>query len=121
MNFSRGKIPSTYDDHTRLLPHPFPQGTSGWRGIIGDDFTFPRVRLAVEAIAGHVLDHAKNPTVLVAHDTRFFSEEFARTAAIGLSDGEVAEWSRHYLYKALIEGRIKTADRPRVMQTSCCS
>ena len=68
-----------------MAESPIAFGTSGWRGIIGDDFTFPRVRLAVEAIAGHVLSQNKKPTVLVAHDTRFFSEEFARTAAIVLT------------------------------------
>src|SRR5678809_449131 len=70
-----------------MTASPITFGTSGWRGIIGDDFTFPRVRLAVEAIAGHVLDNAKSkpPTILVAHDPRFFSEELARTAAIVLN------------------------------------
>ncbi|MGD0964710.1 MAG: phosphoglucomutase/phosphomannomutase family protein [Candidatus Acidiferrales bacterium] len=56
-------------------------GTSGWRGIIADDFTFPRVRIASAAIAAHVLAHRKKPTLIVGHDTRFFSEEFARTSA----------------------------------------
>jgi phosphomannomutase len=65
---------------------PITFGTSGWRGIIAEDFTFSRVRLAVEAIAGNVLSQSKKPTVLVAHDTRFFSEEFARTAAIVLGE-----------------------------------
>ena len=65
---------------------PITFGTSGWRGIIAEDFTFPQVRLAVEAIAGHVLSRNKKPAILVAHDTRFFSEEFARTAAIVLSE-----------------------------------
>lgn len=64
---------------------PIKFGTSGWRGIIADDFTFPNVRIAVAAIAEHVLSHKQNPTLLVAHDTRFFSEEFARTAAVELS------------------------------------
>jgi phosphomannomutase len=64
---------------------PIKFGTSGWRGIIADDFTFPNVRIAVAAIAEHVLSHKRNPTLLVAHDTRFFSEEFARTAAVELS------------------------------------
>lgn len=70
---------------------PITFGTSGWRGIIGDDFTFPRVKLAVEAICGHVLSHANGgkPTVLVAHDTRFFSEDFARTAAIVLAENGI--------------------------------
>ncbi len=69
-----------------MAPAPITFGTSGWRGIIAEDFTFSRVRLAVEAIAGHVLSRNKKPAVLVAHDTRFFSEEFARTAAIALAE-----------------------------------
>ena len=56
-------------------------GTSGWRAIIADDFTFANVRLAVAAIAEHVRSINKNPTLIVGHDTRFFAEEFTRTAA----------------------------------------
>jgi phosphoglucomutase len=56
-------------------------GTSGWRGIIAEDFTFPGVRRASAAIAAHVLAQKKNPTLIVGYDTRFFSEEFARTSA----------------------------------------
>jgi alpha-D-glucose phosphate-specific phosphoglucomutase len=56
-------------------------GTSGWRGVIADDFNFSGVRCAAAAIAGHVRAHKKSPTLIVAHDTRFFAEEFALTAA----------------------------------------
>jgi alpha-D-glucose phosphate-specific phosphoglucomutase len=56
-------------------------GTSGWRGVIAEDFTFPGVRRAAAAIAGHVLAHKKSPTLIVGYDTRFFSQEFALTAA----------------------------------------
>ncbi len=56
-------------------------GTSGWRGVIADDFTFSGVRRASAAVAGHVCAGKKNPTVIVGHDTRFLSPEFARTAA----------------------------------------
>jgi phosphoglucomutase len=56
-------------------------GTSGWRGVIADDFTFGGVRRASAAIAAHVSDLKKNPKLVVGHDTRFFSPEFARTAA----------------------------------------
>ncbi len=56
-------------------------GTSGWRGIIGSDFTFPGVRRAATAIAGYVSSRKKSPAVLVGYDTRFFSQEFARTSA----------------------------------------
>jgi phosphoglucomutase len=63
-------------------------GTSGWRGIIADDFTFPAVREASAAIAAHVLAQRKNATLIVGYDTRFFSEEFAHTSASVLrSDG----------------------------------
>jgi phosphoglucomutase len=56
-------------------------GTSGWRGVIADDFTFAGVRRASTAIAGHVGAQKKNPKLVVGHDTRFFSPEFARTSA----------------------------------------
>lgn len=61
-------------------------GTSGWRGIIAEEFTFGRVRIAAAAIAGHVQSLSKNPTLLVGYDTRFFSGEFARAAATVLRD-----------------------------------
>ena len=56
-------------------------GTSGWRGVIAEDFTFGGVRRASAAIAGHVLTQTKTPKLIVGYDTRFFSEEFALTAA----------------------------------------
>src|SRR5690242_9790723 len=67
-----------------MAASPIKFGTSGWRGIIAEDFTFPNVRIAVAAIAEHVLSRNARPTLLVAHDTRFFSEEFARAAATEL-------------------------------------
>jgi phosphomannomutase len=59
---------------------PIKFGTSGWRGLIADDFTFANVRLAVTAIAEHVNAKAKEPTILVGYDTRFYSEEFSQLA-----------------------------------------
>jgi phosphoglucomutase len=56
-------------------------GTSGWRAIIADEFTFANVRLAVAAIAEHVLSRSQQPMVIVGHDTRFLSEEFSQAAA----------------------------------------
>ena len=56
-------------------------GTSGWRGIIGDDFTFARVRAACAAIADCVRkENPKDPRLIVGYDTRFLSPEFARSA-----------------------------------------
>src|ERR1035438_723540 len=64
-----------------MTSSPIKFGTSGWRGLIADDFTFANVRLAVTAIAGHVNDHKKNSTILVGYDPRFYSEEFSQLAA----------------------------------------
>ncbi len=70
----------------KMAASPIKFGTSGWRGIIAEDFTFPNVRVAAAAIAEHVLAGNPHPTLLVAHDTRFFSEEFARAAATELAE-----------------------------------
>src|SRR5881296_3832026 len=59
---------------------PIKFGTSGWRGLIADDFTFANVRLAVTAIAEHAKSKAKEPAILVGYDTRFYSEEFSQLA-----------------------------------------
>src|SRR5215471_2541582 len=61
-------------------PSPIKFGTSGWRGLIADDFTFANVRLAVTAIAEHVIAKTARPTILVGYDTRFYSEEFSALA-----------------------------------------
>src|ERR1700731_4523971 len=60
---------------------PIKFGTSGWRAIVAEDFTFANARLAVAAIADQVRSRKAKPTVIVAHDTRFFGEEFSLTAA----------------------------------------
>jgi phosphoglucomutase len=62
-------------------------GTSGWRGVIADDFTFERSRLVVAAVARYLIQSGAGKTgVLVGHDTRFLAEEFAADAAGLLSD-----------------------------------
>jgi len=53
-------------------------GTSGWRGVIADDFTFSRVRAVTQAIADHLIAQGlKDKGVVVGYDTRFLSERFA--------------------------------------------
>jgi phosphoglucomutase len=57
-------------------------GTSGWRGIIADDFTFERSRLVAGAIARYLHRSGEGDRgVLVGYDTRFLGAEFARDAA----------------------------------------
>jgi phosphoglucomutase len=63
-----------------MTPSPIKFGTSGWRGLIADDFTFATVRLAIHAISEHLLSKTSHPTVLVGYDTRFYSEEFSALA-----------------------------------------
>jgi len=57
-------------------------GTSGWRGIIGEDFTFENVRIASQGIASFLKKSGQQGSgVIVAYDTRFLSEKFASEAA----------------------------------------
>src|SRR3954469_23456 len=56
-------------------------GTSGWRAIIADEFTFSNVRLTAEAIGRYARAQNPSPTILVGYDTRFASENFGREAA----------------------------------------
>ncbi|MBD2242381.1 phosphoglucomutase/phosphomannomutase family protein [Nostoc sp. FACHB-888] len=60
-------------------------GTDGWRGIIGDEFTFERLAL-VAPVAAKVLYDTYFPTVgsrtiIVGYDRRFMAEDFARAVA----------------------------------------
>jgi phosphoglucomutase len=68
---------------------PIHFGTSGWRAIMADEFTFANVRLAVTAIAGHVRKNDRKPVLILAHDTRFLAEDFTRTAAAILQDHKI--------------------------------
>jgi phosphoglucomutase len=64
-------------------------GTSGWRAIIADEFTFSNVRLAAEAIGRWVKRRNPSPTILVGYDTRFASEHFGREVARVLSSQNI--------------------------------
>ncbi len=57
-------------------------GTSGWRDIIAEGFTFPQVRICSQAIAEHIFKEKNhNRPVIVGYDTRFLSEKFAEEVA----------------------------------------
>lgn len=59
-------------------------GTDGWRGVIADDCTFAEIRRIAAATARFVgLDAGPGDRsrIVVGHDTRFLSPEFARAAA----------------------------------------
>ncbi|MDQ6899722.1 MAG: phosphoglucomutase/phosphomannomutase family protein [Candidatus Dormibacteraeota bacterium] len=52
-------------------------GTDGWRGVVGDDFTYENVRVAAAGIARCL----GSGTVVVGYDRRFASELFAEEVA----------------------------------------
>lgn len=57
-------------------------GTSGWRGIIAEDFTFANARLVCQGIADYLKDNnLTSRGVVIGYDTRFLSEAFAAAAA----------------------------------------
>ena len=70
-------------------------GTSGWRGIIAQDFTFANVTLVAQAIATYLKRELKRkkspiygrqPKIILGHDTRFMGPEFTRTVAEVLAE-----------------------------------
>src|SRR5512133_1412347 len=57
-------------------------GTDGWRGVIADDYTFENVRRAAQGFASYMLAQGKaGQWVVVGHDKRFGSENFAAATA----------------------------------------
>ncbi|RMH06417.1 MAG: phosphoglucomutase/phosphomannomutase family protein [Nitrospirae bacterium] len=56
-------------------------GTSGWRAVLGEEFTFRNVRIVVQAIAQHLRqEKLGHRGVIVGHDSRFLGEKFAAAA-----------------------------------------
>ncbi|MGH9399322.1 MAG: phosphoglucomutase/phosphomannomutase family protein, partial [Thermoanaerobaculia bacterium] len=61
-------------------------GTSGWRAVLAEDFTFGNARRVVASIAGALEENGqKGRLVLVGFDTRFLADRFAAEAARVLS------------------------------------
>src|SRR5215471_10403091 len=61
-------------------------GTSGWRAIVAEDFTFENVRRAVHGISRHVVSRKPvGAKVIVGRDPRFLGETFCSIAAEVLS------------------------------------
>ncbi|MFN6487249.1 MULTISPECIES: phosphoglucomutase/phosphomannomutase family protein [unclassified Nostoc] len=60
-------------------------GTDGWRGIIGDEFTFERLALVAPVAAKVLYDTyfstVGSRTIIVGYDRRFMAEDFARAVA----------------------------------------
>ncbi|HET6597734.1 MAG TPA: phosphoglucomutase/phosphomannomutase family protein [Anaerolineales bacterium] len=57
-------------------------GTDGWRGVIAENYTFDNVRRAAQGFASYLLEQGRTGEwVVVGHDKRFASEDFAATTA----------------------------------------
>lgn len=54
-------------------------GTSGWRAVVADEFTFANVRLVTQSICEYLRSAgvAGNKELIVGYDTRFLGERFA--------------------------------------------
>jgi len=56
-------------------------GTSGWRDVIADGFTFENVRKVSKAISLYLSSKHEQPKVVLGYDTRFMTEHFAEVVA----------------------------------------
>jgi phosphoglucomutase len=66
-------------------------GTSGWRAVMGEEFTFQNVRIVVQSIANFLKRKfpGQDISVVVNYDTRFLSERYASEAAKILSHNKI--------------------------------
>ena len=57
-------------------------GTSGWRAIIAQDFTFENVERVAKAVCSYLKNNPQlGTTLIVGNDTRFMGEKFGAVAA----------------------------------------
>jgi len=60
-------------------------GTDGWRGVIGDEFTFESLALVAPVAAKVLYDtyfsSVGSRTIIIGYDRRFMAEDFARVTA----------------------------------------
>src|SRR5271170_1594434 len=67
------------------MPTAIKLGTSGWRAIVAEEFTFDNIRRAVTGIAKFVASQPGSHQVLVGRDPRFLGEAFVAEAAAVLA------------------------------------
>src|SRR5512133_759300 len=66
----------------RFLMTHIAFGTSGWRGIMCEDFTFDNVKAVIQAIADNLVAAGEqHKGVIIGCDTRFMGQRFAQEAA----------------------------------------
>jgi len=68
-------------------------GTDGWRGVIAEDYTFANVRRCAQGFASYLLAKGwGGKSVVIGHDKRFGSENFAAAAAEVLAANGLNVW-----------------------------
>ena len=64
------------------MPQVIKFGTDGWRGVIGEDFTFDNVRACAQGVANYLQARGiASQGLIIGYDTRFASEDFAAAVA----------------------------------------
>ena len=62
-------------------------GTSGWRDIMAEGFTFGNLRICTQAISEQIFKEKNhNKPVVVGYDTRFLSEKYAEDEELELDE-----------------------------------
>ncbi len=61
-------------------------GTDGWRGIIGDNYTFRNLKIVSQAVADYL---GQGKKVAVGYDTRFMSDSFAHAVSEVLANNGI--------------------------------
>lgn len=76
--------------------NPIEFGTSGWRGILGEEFTLERVRVVVQAIADYLQKEGiKEKGLIVGHDSRFMGEWYSKEAVKILAANNIKTYLMH--------------------------
>ncbi len=68
-------------------------GTDGWRGRIGDDYTFENVRRCAQGFATFLQQNGRAAQgIIIGHDKRFQAEYFAQAAAEVIAANGIHVW-----------------------------
>ena len=58
-------------ERPRSMDRPILFGTSGWRGRLGEEVTFPRLHILVRSVADWILEQSRGRDVLIGWDSRY--------------------------------------------------
>jgi phosphomannomutase len=83
-------------------------GTVGGRAVISDGFTFSNVKRAVQAACDVVRKVSKSRLILIGYDRRFFSPQFAETAArVAVANGFKVEMTNQPISSPTLSFQVR--------------